>query len=173
MRICTHGSSSFMAIVGGVLFLVLPVAFLNGTVSITYVFFAGPACYSGVPSPTNPHCPVAIVPMPEEMALYLIFLGIVGILLGFLTLRLDLRARTRVTLGFSLGLAFSLGLMAFLLGMAISRILESFFITPYSFLVFPDLSIIVMAGATVVFVYEFLRARLSLPLTIAEANTHQ
>lgn len=73
-------------------------------------------------------------------------------------------------MSFSVGLALSLGLTAFLFEEAISRILGSFSVGPVFVLAFSDLSIIVMAGACVVFIYEFLRARFSLPLTSAEAS---
>jgi hypothetical protein len=159
LRVCAHGFSSSLAVLGGALFLVLPVAFLTGTVSILYEFSSDPQCIS------VSHCPIAIVPVPGEMALYPIFLGIIGILLGLFVLKLGPRPRVAVALGF----ASSLGLTAFLFGMAISY-LETFSIAPVFFLAFPDLSIAVMVGSIVVFLYEFFQARISFPLTIAEAK---
>jgi hypothetical protein len=80
-------------------------------------------------------------------------LGVIGILLGILALKLSLKPRV----GVALGLAFSLGSMALLFWTGTLQILETYITTPASFLLFPESSIVAMAGATVLFSYELAR----------------
>ena len=87
------------------------------------------------------------------MVPFWISLGGIGILLGILALKLSLRPRV----GVALGLAFSLGSMALLLWTVTLQVLETFVTTPASFLLFPELSVVAMAGATIVFSYELAR----------------
>ena len=56
-----------------------------------------------------------------------------------------------------MGLAFSLGSMTLLYGVVTLDIQNTFITTPASFLLFPELSIVAMAGATVLFSYELVR----------------
>lgn len=154
-----HALSSSLAILAGGLFLVLPVAFLAGTISIAYSI----GWESPLPPPPNFKI---LISMPNDMAFFLVFPGVVAVLAGFLALRLDRRPRIGVGLGFG----FCLGLITFLCGTAIVRLNETFFTSPLVFLAFPEIAVALMAGATVVFAYEFLKARLSLPLTRAEAR---
>ena len=80
-------------------------------------------------------------------------LGVIGILPGILALKLSLKPRV----GVALGLAFSLGSIALMFWTVTLQILETLITTPASFLLFPELSIVAMAGATVLFSYELAR----------------
>jgi heme A synthase len=127
------------------LFLVLPVVFFSGIVSIVY---PSPSCY--------PIVCLGIIrfhPVPGPIALFSLFLGVVGILLGFLAVKLSLKSRK----GVPLGLAFSMGSIALLYGVVTLDIQNTFITTPAIFLVFPEVSIIAMTGATVLFSYELAR----------------
>ena len=129
------------------LFLILPVEFLNGTVSIVYPPLQR-RCPPGYLCPLIPYRPP-----PGEMVPFWASLGVIGILLG--TFALILGPRLRV--GFAMGLAFSLGSMALLFWVVTLQILETFITTPASFLVFPETAVVAMAGATVLFGYELAR----------------
>lgn len=80
-------------------------------------------------------------------------LGFIGVLLGFFIILLGPRPRV----GFALGLSFSLGSMALLFATATLQLLKTFIVTPASFLLFPESSIVAMIGATVLFSYELVR----------------
>lgn len=145
LRFSIRGSSSSLAIAGGAVFLILPVAFFSGLVSIVYPL---PSCY--------PILCLGILrfhPVPGPIALFSLFLGAAGILLGFFIVKLTLKSKS----GVSLGLAFSLGSMTLLYGVVTLDIQNTFITTPASFLLFPELSIVAMAGATVLFSYELVR----------------
>ena len=151
LRIWIRRSSSILAIAGGALFLVLPVAFSNGTVSIIQ-----PASSLGVCASEHGCRFFYPQPMPAEKASALEFLGVIGIFLGLLSMILG-EART----GFALVIPFSLGLTALLFWLYTSQILGTFITTPPGFLVFPELSVVAMVGATVLFSYELARAGIS------------
>lgn len=144
-----HRLSSVLAIAGGISFTVLPVAFMTGIASIGYPPLhwgcsAGIRCFSPIDSLSQP--------LPELIPSWA-SLGIVGILLGLLVLKTSSRLRV----GVAPTLLFSLGSMTLLLGVVTNQILESFITTPGGFLVFPELSVVAMAGATALFFYENLR----------------
>jgi hypothetical protein len=86
-------------------------------------------------------------------------LGVIGILLGVFALILGPRPRV----GFALGLAFSLGSMALLFWTVTSQILTTFIVTPAVFLLFPETSVVAMAGATILFSYELSRRGREIP----------
>lgn len=79
--------------------------------------------------------------------------GMIGILIGPIVLLFGPRPRV----GIALGLAFSLGAMTILYWTATTQILRVLVVTPSSFLLFPESSIIAMAGATVLYSYELAR----------------
>jgi len=87
------------------------------------------------------------------MAPFWASLGIIGIFLGVFALILGPKPRV----GFALGLAFSLGSTALLFWTVTSNILTTFITTPAGFLLFPELSVVAAAGATVLFSYELAR----------------
>jgi hypothetical protein len=152
LRSWIRGASSILAIAGGALFLVLPIPFLKGTVSITYPLVH----FCHVPPEEVNSCPlIPLAPPPTGMAAFWAYLGAIGIILGALALKLSLRPRVGVALGFVL----SLGSMTLLFWTLTRQILKSFITKPASFLVFPELSVVAMAGATVLFGYELSRRR--------------
>jgi hypothetical protein len=152
LRSWIRGASSILAIAGGALFLVLPIAFLKGTVSITYPLVH----FCHVPPEEVNSCPlIPLGPPPTGMAAFWAYLGAIGIILGAIALKLSLRPRV----GVALGLVLSLGSMTLLFWMLTRQILKSFITKPASFLVFPELSVVAMAGATVLFGYELSRRR--------------
>ena len=77
-------------------------------------------------------------------------LGVIGILLGSLSLKLGMRPGVGVALGY----AFSLGLMTFLFWTVISNIPGPLRITPGNLLLFPQLSVSAMGLATLLYSYD-------------------
>lgn len=146
--------SSVLAIAGGTLFLVLPVAFLTGVVSISY-----PPILSHPPL-SCVYCPLIQVirqPPPGDTVLFWTSSGLICILLGSVSLKSRLKPRDVV----DLGLALSVGAMALIFWISTSHILETFIATPASSLIFPEAAVVAMLGATVLSVYELVRAGLS------------
>ena len=130
------------------MFLVLPVAFFNGTAAIVY---PPPHCILDCLTISAPQKPVS------EMALFWIALAFICLILGFLVLKLYPKPGS----GIPMGLAFSLGSMALLSGTVLLDIFETFVTTPASYLVFPGLAVTAMAGATVLYSYGLARGKLS------------
>lgn len=130
------------------MFLILPLGYINGTLSIAY---------PPVP-PIRCGAYACLVPLyhyqpPGAMVPFWASLGFVGVLLGFFIILLGARPRV----GFALGLSFSLGSMALLYGLVTLDIQKTFIITPASFLLFPISSVATMTGATLLFSYELAR----------------
>ncbi len=118
LRFWVRRSSSLLAIAGGALFLVLPVAFLTGTVSIVY-----PLQWRCTPGSLCPLFPYRL-PLAGMVPLWT-SLGVIGILLGILALKLSLKPRV----GVALGLAFSLGSIALMFWTVTLQILETLITT--------------------------------------------
>ena len=74
-------------------------------------------------------------------------------ILGIFVLKLG--PKTRV--GLALGLAFSLGSIALLFATVTLQILKTLIVTPASLLLFPELAVVAMVGATILVSYELAR----------------
>ena len=142
-------TASFLAITGGLLFLVLPLAFYKGTVLIVYPVtlfrcLSSPCICRG--------CGIYFF-SPKPMVAIWIPLGVFGVLLGLVPLILSARTRAAVVLG----LAISLGMISLFFWTLDSQILHIFIITPSVYRLFPELSVAAMVGASVLLSFEFWR----------------
>lgn len=130
------------------MFLVLPVGFLSRIISIAYPAVSPVQCGS-----YNCLVPLYHQTVGRIAAFWAIAAGIIGTLIGAIVLLFGPRPRV----GIALGLAFSLGSMTILYWTATTQILRSLVVTPSLFLLFPESSVIAMAGATALYSYELAR----------------
>lgn len=165
MRFGTRGLSSILAIAGGALFLVLPVAFLNGTVSV----------YQPPPPPPPPcvdgYCHIIEIyrpiSLPVEMAAFSVILGGVGILLGLLALVMRVKPRPYLMWG----LPFSLGSESLLFSIVTLYIQGKYLVSPIIYSLFLSIGTIAMVGSTLLLTFGL--AMSNYPRTIDDDRSPQ
>ena len=158
-------ASSALSILGGVLFLALPIAFLNGAVSVIQPPPPlQPVCKNGYCHIIEIYRPISL---PVEMVAFLGILGGLGILLGVLILLMSVKPRGYLTWG----VPFSLGSESLLVSIVTLYIQGKYVVSPMIYSLFLSIATLAMVGSTLLLTFGL--AMTNYPRTIDDDKSPQ